>query len=56
MAGIASLFVVDTIGLDSEEDGEDVILRVTPKDRERLIFAVCKTSDMADELNRRHQG
>jgi hypothetical protein len=37
-------------------EGDDVVIKVPPKELERAIFAIQKASDMAQELDRFYHG
>ncbi len=52
MAGIAASLAYDALLAVGEKDGDYELIRITPRDHERLFFAVQKVADMTEELSK----
>jgi hypothetical protein len=52
MAGIAAFLAHDALDALGQKDGPYELIRLTPEDHERLLFAVQKVSDMTVELHK----
>jgi hypothetical protein len=52
MAGIAASLAHDALDAVGQKDGSYELIRITPEDRDRLLFAVQKVSTMTEELDK----